>query len=278
MKYLAFLIVVAVVFAVHSSARAGAFSLEIIAQAGDVIDGRTIIGFSGEQLSVKINNNGEVAFFADFSSGFFVDLGLLTQNRFIAGAGKVIDGRALGFGSEPYLDMNHLGDVTYQADWNDGRGIFVNETLLVQADVTVIDGHTVRSLSKSPKINDTGTVLFSADTLEFSGVFTQSELLIRTGQSFEGLTISGAGGLQNNAGHVVFGVSFREIAERVLFTFDDGILVKVGDVIDGLTVRKIRWTGLTDAGQLYMKIDGLDAGGEQIHFIATPRSNPLSIR
>ena len=41
-------------------------------------------------------------------------------------------------------------------------------------------------------------------------------------------------------------------------------------MIDGLTVRKIRWAGLTDAGEVYMKVDGLDAGGEQNHFIATP--------
>ena len=64
MKSLAFLVVVAAVFVFAGNAQAGFFQLEIVAQAGDVIDGRTITGFSRERLSVTIGNNGDVGFFA----------------------------------------------------------------------------------------------------------------------------------------------------------------------------------------------------------------------
>ena len=273
MKYAITMLLVGCTFATAygscGTARAGPYSVEIVAQAGDVIDGRTIVGFSGEQLSVKINNSGEVAFFADFSSGFFVNLGLLTQNRFIAGAGKVIDGRATFFGSEPYLDMNNQGDVVYQAVWDFETGIFVNETLLVQAGVTVIDGYTVSNLSGSPGINDAGTVLFNANTLEFAGVFTLSEVVIRNGQSFDGFTIRNAGGIPNNAGKVAFGANFKEFEGLAIATFSDGILVKEGDAIDDVTIDRIRHVGFTDAGELYMNILGTDISGEADGYIVT---------
>ncbi|MCH8047956.1 MAG: hypothetical protein IID44_30035 [Planctomycetes bacterium] len=259
----------------HSTARAGAFSLEIIAQAGDVIDGRTITGFSGEELTLAINNSGEVAFFANVASAEGTGLSLMTQNRFIAGAGKVIDDRVLRFGSEPYLDMNNHGDVAYRPTFTDlrtgegGRGIYVNETLLVEADVSVIDGHVVSNLDKSPSINDAGTVLFNANTSEFRGVFTQSELLIRRGQSFDGFTVRSAGGLKNNAGKVAFGMSFEEFDGTAIVTVSDGILVKEGDMVDGVTIDRIRDVGFTDVGALYMNIVGTQIGGEPDGYIVT---------
>ncbi|MCH8046872.1 MAG: hypothetical protein IID44_24480 [Planctomycetes bacterium] len=272
MKYLAFLIVVAAVFVFHSSARAGAYSLEIVAQAGDVIDGRTITGFSGEELHLSINNSGEVAFFADVSSGMFVDLGLMTQNRFIAGAGKVLDGRATFFGSEPHLDMNNRGDVVYRVDFQTGlgRALFVNETLLLENNISVIDGHTLTLINKAAQINDAGTVLFAAQTSQLDGFWTQNELLLRLGQSFEGNTIESCCGLSiNNAGEVLFRAKFKELDGQKIFTLTDGIIVGEGDVIDGVIVDKIRSFGLTDAGEVYMNIIGTDLIHERDAFVIT---------
>ena len=277
MKYVITMLLVGCAFAFtfHGSARAGPYSLEIIAQAGDVIDGRTIIGFSGEELTLAINNSGEVAFFANVASAEGSGLSLMTQNRFIAGAGKVIDGRVLRFGSEPSLDMNNLGDVAYRPTFTDlrtgegGRGIYVNETLLVEADVSVIDGHAVTNLVGSPTINDAGRVVFGAQTSELDGIFTPSELLIREGQSFAGFTIHAVGGIKNNAGKLAFGMVFEEFDGLAIATLSDGILVKEGDAIDGVTIDRIRDVRFTNAGELYMNILGTDIGGEPDGYIVT---------
>ena len=65
MKYAIAMFVVAAVLVFHSNARAGPYSLEIIAQAGDVIDGRTITSaFSSNPSNISISDDGEVAFIA----------------------------------------------------------------------------------------------------------------------------------------------------------------------------------------------------------------------
>ena len=64
------------------SAHAGPYTLEIVAQAGDVIDGRTITGFSPEVIRVGISDDREVAFFAFAASPEGTGLSLMTQRRF----------------------------------------------------------------------------------------------------------------------------------------------------------------------------------------------------
>ena len=49
---------------VLGSSHPSPYRLEVLAQVGDVIDGRTIVHFSNENVNVSINNDGEVAFFA----------------------------------------------------------------------------------------------------------------------------------------------------------------------------------------------------------------------
>ncbi|MCH8047954.1 MAG: hypothetical protein IID44_30025 [Planctomycetes bacterium] len=272
MKSLSFLAVVAALFVLHSSARAGPFHLEIVAQAGDVIDGRTITGFSSEVLNVAINNDREVAFFANVAGPQGSGSGVMTQRRFIAGAGKVVDGHVPSFGDEPDLVMNNLGQVAYRADLDagqSGRGLYVNETLLVRTG-DVIDGHTILTLGKPPRINDAGTVVFSAQTPEFEGVFSQSELLIWEGQPFDGFTLHSRGESQiNAAGEVAFKAEFEEFEGGTIATLTDGIIVREGDVIDGVTVDRLRGYGFTDTGELYLNIVGTDLGGETDAFFVT---------
>ncbi|MCH8047955.1 MAG: hypothetical protein IID44_30030 [Planctomycetes bacterium] len=273
MKSLSFLAVVAAVFVFHSSASAGPFHLQIVAEAGDVIDGRTITGFSSEVLNVAINNDREVAFFANVAGPQGSGSGVMTQRRFIAGAGKVVDGHVPSFGDEPDLVMNNLGEVAYRANLDagqSGRGLYVNETLLVR-DGDVIDGHTILTLGKPPRINDAGTVLFVAQTPEFDGLFSQSTLLIREGQSFDGLTLHSRGDMHiNTAGEVAFRAEFDEFQGGTIATLGDGIVLREGDVIAGLTVERIRgFGGITNDGDIVTRIAGSGIDGEPIAFIAT---------
>ena len=261
MKYLAFLLFVAAVFVFHNSARAGAYSLEIIAQAGDVIDGRTLVAFANETTNVSINNDGEVAFFAWASGPDGQGWSAMTQHRFIAGAGKLVDGRVPEFNDEDhFVEMNNRGQVTYSAFLPGGRGIFVDQTLIVASD-DVFDGRRIIFLGRHPAISDAGTVAFFArHTDDFNGpdaLFTQDGVLVETGQTIDGYTVSGLLGPQitfSNSGEIAFrlgmldatGGKFEAIATP------DRIILKEGiDTVGGLPVIQLRdFAGISDSGEI----------------------------
>jgi len=274
MKYLAFLIVVAAVFVFHSSARAGAFSLEIIAQAGDVIDGRTITGFSQEVIRVGISDDREVAFFAFAASAEGSGLSLMTQRRFIAGAGKVVDGHVPQFGSEPSLAINGLGDVAYKATIpNVARGLFVNQNLLLLAG-DVIDGEEISVLSDPPTINNAGTVMIPARPGPVKlFINSQSEIVFDNAGVIDGFKLDGISHpLINNAGKVVFGSSLKELptVRNYSILSPDGVILKPGDVIEDLTISEVRSLGgFTDDGDIVVSMWGHGMDGELVGFIGT---------
>ena len=264
MKSTSLLLFVAAVFAFHNSARAGPYTLEIVAEVGDVIDGRTIIQFSRDPAPVAINNDGEVAFFAKVSSAQGEGWSVMTQNRFIAGAGKLVDGRLPSFNDEDHgVDINNLGQVTYTAFLPEGgRGLFVDETLLVQPG-DVIDGITVARIGRNPAINDGGTVAFQGGNAEFVAgwsIFTQDRLVVENGRVYDGNTmVSFQRPLINNAGEVVFRASVTQIGTDAALA-PDRIIAIAGDVIDGVRVNHIDAIGsITDNGVVVMSVRG-DSG------------------
>ena len=115
MKYAITMLLVGCTFAAMfiscGSARAGPYELEIIVRAGDVIDGQTIlIPFSSNPNNISINNDGEVAFLSRVVGPFGTGWGVMTQHRFIAGAGKLVDGFFAGFDNQDHTPkINNLG-------------------------------------------------------------------------------------------------------------------------------------------------------------------------
>ncbi len=256
------------------SAHAGPYTLEIVAQAGDVIDGRTITGFSPEVIRVGISDDREVAFFAFAASAEGSGLSLMTQRRFIAGAGKVVDGWVPQFGSEPSLAINGLGDVAYKATIpNVARGVFLNQQLLLM-NGDVIDGEEISVLQDSPDINDAGTVVIMARPgpvkLSING---PSEIMVEHGTMVDGFTVDGFTNPRiNNAGDVVFIGGLEELRPGPDFAIvsADRVILKPGDSIEGLTVDVILAIGdMTDGGDVLVSISATGLDGEHVVFKGT---------
>ena len=260
MKSTSLLLFVAAVFAFHGSARAGPYSLEIVAEVGDVIDGRTIIQFSRDPTMVRINNDGEIAFYAKVSSPEGEGWSVMTQNRFIAGAGKLVDGRLPFFNDEDHgVAINNLGQVTYSAFLPEGgRGLFVDETLLVQPG-DVIDGITLARIGRNPAINDHGTVAFQGGNAAFRAgwsIFTQDRLVVENGRVYDGhTTVSFQLPHINNAGEIVFRAAVTLVGTDAVLA-PDRIIAMEGDVIHGRTVFQLpEIGGITDSGEIVFVID-----------------------
>ena len=283
MKSLAFLVVVAAVFVFHSNARAGPYELEIIVQAGDVIDDHTILSaFSSNPGNISINNDGEVAFLARVFGPDAQGWSVMTQRRFIAGAGAVIDGRELGFDNQDHsTKINNLGQVTYTAFLlSDGfRGVFVDKTLIAERG-DVVDGRTILGPNRGSAINDDGTVVFVAlHSLDppTEGLFTQDRMVVESGQEIDGFTIGGQFGVEiSNTGDIFFRTSLQGFGDgpSEAIVTPDRIVIKPGDVIGGERVYRLAGgstVGFTinGNGDVVVGFSSLLDGGREEMFVAT---------
>ena len=167
-------------------ARAESFSLSIIVQPGDVIDGKTVDGI--DSSSPSLNDNGDVAFIGGFRDSTGSRAGIATQNTLLVEEG-LIDGKVVG-GFGPGTNrkwLNNSGDVVFRGGFGGGAGIFNQNTLLTQTGQT-IDVRILQSLG-TPTINDNGDVAFVGGT-GFSGIFSPSSLLVEVGQTIGGKTLT----------------------------------------------------------------------------------------
>ncbi|MCH8045009.1 MAG: hypothetical protein IID44_14965 [Planctomycetes bacterium] len=282
MKYLTFLIVATAVLLFHGSARAGPYSLEIIVRQFDVVDNHTIISpFSSNPNNISINNEGEVAFLAKVFGPNGQGWGVMTQNRFIAGAGKLVDGRRVGFDNQDHtVKINNLGQVTYTGfllDAVSGRGVFVDETLIAERG-DVIDGRTILSPDFGPAINDDGTVVFLARQADEGGergpfgVFTPDRLVVESGQVIDGFTIGKPFGVEiSNTGEIFFYTFLSGFGDdpSMSIVTPDRIVFKPGDVIDGQRVDLIDSFTLSENGDVVMSFWRLSDGVREDKFVAT---------
>ena len=256
------------------SARAAPYTLEIVAQAGDIIDGRLITGFSSEVIRVGISDDREVAFFAFAASAEGTGLSLMTQRRFIAGAGKVVDGWVPQFGSEPSLAINGLGDVAYKANIPPvDRGVFLNQKLLI-LNGDEINGQEISVIVDPPTINNAGTVVIPARPspikLSLDGA---NEIIADNAGVIDGFKLDGISHPRiNNAGKVVFVSGLKELptVRNYSILSPDGVILKPGDVIEDLTISEVRSLGdFTDDGDIVVSMWGHGMDGELVGFIGT---------
>ncbi|MCH8046871.1 MAG: hypothetical protein IID44_24475 [Planctomycetes bacterium] len=251
----------AAMFISCGSARAGPYELEIIVRAGDVIDGQTILTpFSSNPNNISINNDGEVVFLPRVVGPFGTGWGVMTQHRFIAGAGKLVDGLFAGFDNQDHSPkINNLGQVTYTAFLPGGdRGVFVDETLIARRG-DVIDGQTLFSPSVATAINDDGTVVFvvrRADEVGERGppgVYTQDRMVVESGQVIDGFTIGQPFGVEiSNPGEIfsfTFLQDFGDGPSAAIVT-PERIVLKPGDVIGGQRVDQIRRFAVSGNGDI----------------------------
>lgn len=236
-----------------SAAAAAQYQLEIIAQPGDAIEGRTIDYFSIDPTEVKINNDGEVAFFAHVTGPEGSGWSLMTQRRFIAGAGKVVDGFVPAFNDEDHdIDINERGEVVYTPILGPAhRGVFVNERLLFQVG-DVIDGRTISLVGRSPRINDAGAVVVEAWTVENPGpaIFTQDRSVAEVRQQVDGLTFGDLFRPDiNDNGEIIFYSRFVETNDVGVASTDEVILAP-GNTLHGYEVFRVRNAGFSNSGEV----------------------------
>jgi hypothetical protein len=167
---------------------------------------------------------------------------------FLVKSGDSIDGKILeevaGSVTSSRISLNNDGAVAFKAWWEGGEGIFTQDELIV-AFGDMIDSHKIVWFSP-PSINDSGIVAFigavddnNDGTVDFKGIFTQNKLLVREGDTIDGVLVERLDEFDfpviNATGKVAFVASNQETS---LFT-QDKVLVSEGVSIDGETIQSI---------------------------------------
>lgn len=221
------------------------YRFEIIAQPGDVIEGRTIIGSSNEFNPVDINNHREVAFFSRVEWDGVEGFGVMTQDRFLAGAGKEVDGVIPFIDDESaWLEINDAGTVVYTADIPGIRSssVFANDNVVYKTG-DVVDGETLFGISPIPTINNHGDIVIVASLAGSRAVIRNDEIVVRGGRDL-------IGGFELDD---LFWPRVSETGQTVFFTFlrdepietglavatPDEIIVTTGGVFDGEDIINI---------------------------------------
>ena len=262
----------AVLAAGSAAALAVDYEFSIVAEPGDVIEGRTITRFSPEDNPIAINNHREVVFMASVDGPS--NWSIMTPERFIAGAGKVVDGVVPHFWDEGHrFSINDAGQVAYRGllPWPPGadpagRGAIFVDDAIIAGFGDVIDGRQITGVRYRPVINNAGTVAFGATYQGQVGaaLFTQHELVADGGQLLADgrMMTAEMHHIQiNDAGTIAFAAGFIGQNNSAIFT-QDGLIVEpsetvvpggqfiVNDVIDGRIIGTATPFGVKDDGEV----------------------------
>lgn len=261
-----FLMVLSLFFGIVPPTFAQEFSLKILAQTGQIIDGVSL----GSLGSPSLNDKDIAAFTATFSGG----KGIFTQYKLIVKTGDTIDSKTLTDIGDPAL--NNEKEVAFSALFSGGDGIFKADRVCAEPG-DVIDGHTVTSFS-APVQNNNGLVLFPAILGSGGvGIFTRDcdgacSVVAVPGDVIDGKTLTNTGepeGLNDND-DVAFTGEFS--SGRGIFT-KKGVIrtlaVQTGDTIDGRTLTDLSDPRLTDDGDVLFL--GTFSGGEGIFSVQQGR-------
>lgn len=177
----------------------------------------------------------------------------MTQRRFLAGAGKIVDGQVPYFDSKDHwVDINNRGEVAYTGVLpTRDRGVFINEQMVV-APGDVIDGYTLERIGEQARINDLGTVVFETGRMVFdNAISSQHHIVLEAGLVDDSVRVTGVAWPHiNDGGDIAVIANIRQLDSSGIANQEE-ILFKKGDVIDGLTVFKVRgFGGITDDGEV----------------------------
>jgi hypothetical protein len=205
----------------------------LIAQAGDVISGRTLT----QPIWTVVNNNDDVVFFSYVEGGPSFANGIFTKDSLIVENGDIIGGQTIRqFFGPPALNDN--GVVAFMADLEgltDAFGVFTPNSLLAMTG-DIIGGLVLEQLN-DPVLNNAGTVAFSGSFPGGFGIFTKDNVLVRTGDVIGGemLTFIYAWLSMNDAGAIAYQADYS--GGSGIFTLD-GVVGKTGDMVEGLKMSR----------------------------------------
>lgn len=243
---------------------AAAYSLDILAQAGDTIDGQFLFNAARPSL----NNHGIVAFDAGCSPCGTAGNGIFTQNQLLVKTGDVIGGETIQFiNHSGHKSFNDAGTVAFAAGYDKAPtfdvGIFTQNALLVRRTDTV-GGIPLLGLGSEVEINNAGKVGFNGFPVAGgSGFFTQDGPLIRGGTMVGGKALDQHIGQSNNslndAGKAAVFATFGGAQGMIT---QDGLEVQLGDTIDGKTLTGFGQSpSINDAGTIAFYADFAGGSG-----------------
>jgi hypothetical protein len=184
-----------IAFAATGGFGSGVFTqFDKLAATGDIIDGHVINSVSLDVVP-SIDNQGNVAFVANFDGS---SQGVFLQNQLLMQSGDIIDGHVLDeFRNVRLTTSGQL--VVLATTTANFQGIFTPaNALIVTAPGTTIDGEPIISIRDNFNqvglaYNDNGDLFFNSDTTgtNSSGIFTLDDMLIHSGDIFQGYSIVG---------------------------------------------------------------------------------------
>jgi hypothetical protein len=255
-RALSAVLTVAALFAVSRPAQAQTgYSLSIIAQTGDVINGVTLTGFS-DLTNPTLGNDGGISFVANSSAGRGIFSALGANKSVVAVAGSVVGGTTItGIESRFSPARAANGTTVFTARYNDPNNLEVavfSQNGLLARSLQNIEGYLPQQINPDFfAVNNNGEAAFASvsffdpnRTSGSGGLFTPTRFLGRTDEPSqisgvsEVTTASARGGLRfNNNGTVVLIADFVDtngIATTGLLT-QSGVLAREGDRFTGVT-------------------------------------------
>jgi len=214
-------------------------NLRAVAIDQQVIDGVPFVGYSNNPA---ISEGGVVAFLGSTGiNGQPVGV-IAVEDDVLHVFGDQIEGEAVT-GLNSIIAVNDSSQVAFVGFNGPDEAVYRlapggNERLVEPGDA--IGGQTLTAILASVSINNAGEVAFLAEFAGGSGVFTQNEMVIRTGVTIDGLTLTGfdRGGVTdvpsiNDLGDIAF---FATFAGGFGYFTGDGVVVRSGQAIGGRTV------------------------------------------
>jgi hypothetical protein len=222
----------------------------VMVKKGDVIGGRAISGIVTGYPG--LNDAGVVAFLATSPSY----RGVFTATSLVAHAEDTVGGvRLLGMPSSA-LDVDADGRVFFPAGilGEDGGAVFAPPDVVAKPG-DVVGGITLTGAG-GPHVGRDGVLRFRGHHEGGHGVFDAEGPIVKTGDVLGGKTLHDAT-LQGASAHgdlVIFG--FYD-GGRGFFTADGEVLVLVGDVVDGRTVKDMAASpqSIDDDRQVVFRLD-----------------------
>jgi hypothetical protein len=204
-----------------------------IAGTGDVLNGYTLFGTTAG----VVNDRGTVAFLGTFlgGNGLFT-----TRDGLIAASGDTIDDVRITHLSGG-LSLNRWGRLAFAASISSDltqTAIFTPETVIAASGDT-LEGDTIVRVA-NPVITNRGEVLFHVTAAHGQAlVSTVQNIVVRTGDSVDGLTVLTLGDLPsiNTRGEVAFSAGFSS-GSGILTTWR-GVVLKTGDELAGKIVLDV---------------------------------------
>jgi len=217
--------------------------ITIFAQPGDVFHGRTITEISHVETQFSINNQREIAFIAEVEDSDWV---VMTQNRFVAGAGKVVDGAVPIFDEEDNgIWINDLGQVAYNIGPVTQSTLFLDDKILFRSGDLIAGRGTEYSSRDYPVVDQFGTVAFRVTLTNppTKAIVTQHGIVAKTGDIIDGFTLDFPQfPIINGDGTIAFASTTTDSDSTSVFTADQR-LIGPGDVISGIPVARVRRVG-----------------------------------